>query len=266
MSLAYSCRVGLELLRVGGDRGVAGRAHPAAQPADDRRRLVRAEVDAAPRRGSGRGARANPRPSRPPGIVPPTASRSRRTPPIESRSAVASTSDGEIERGIDGNSAVAGFSMTTAPPACFTCQAPADPSLPVPVRITAVRPGPNAVAAVSSRRSTEGATLPGRAGRRRSSPPSISTSRFDGTTKMTPSSSAADSSTTLIGRAEWRAEDLAEVARSARVQVLGDDDRGREVRRQAGDDARQRLDPARGGTDDDELRFGRRMLPHRTAF
>ena len=135
-------RVGLELLRVAGERRVARRAHPAAQPADDRRGLVGAEVDAAPLPDPVEQGRELAGPRDPSGAVPPAASRSRRTAPIESRSAVASTSDGEIERGIDGNIAVAGFSMTTAPPACLTCHAPADPSLPLPVRITAVRPGP----------------------------------------------------------------------------------------------------------------------------
>ena len=80
---------------------------------------------------------------------------------MESTSAVASTRDGGIELGIEGNMAVAGFSMTTAPPAFFTCQAPADPSDPLPVRITAINPGPKAFAALSNSTSIEGATAPG---------------------------------------------------------------------------------------------------------
>ena len=84
--------------------------------------------------------------------------------PIESRSAVASTRDGGIELGIDGNIAVAGFSMTTAPPACFTCQAPEDPSDPEPVRITAMSPGPKTPAALSNSTSMDGATAPALAG------------------------------------------------------------------------------------------------------
>ena len=189
----------------------------------------------------------------------------RRPSPIDSRSAVASTSDGEIERGIDGNRAVAGFSTTTAPPACLTCHAPADPSLPLPVRMTAIRPGPNAAAAVSSSRSTDGAMLPRLAGRRRRSPSTISTRRFDGTTKITPSSSDARLLDDLDRQRRVTGEDLAEVARSTRIEVLRDDDRCREVRGEARDDAGQRLDPAGGGTDDDELRF-HRLLRHHAAF
>ena len=127
------------------------------------------------------------------------------TSPTRSRSALASTSDGEIEPGIDGNIAVAGFSMTTVPPACLTCQAPADPSDPVPVRITAMSRSPYALAALVSRRSTEGAIEPALAGRSRSVPPTTSTILFDGTTKITPSSSGEDSSTILMGRVAWRA-------------------------------------------------------------
>ena len=37
-------------------------------------------------------------------------------------------------------------------------------------------------------------------------------------------------------------EDFAEVARTARIEVLGDDNRGRKVGRKAGDDAGQRLE------------------------
>ena len=83
---------------------------------------------------------------------------------------------------------------------------------------------------------------------------------------MTPSSRAAVSSTTLIGSVGVAGEDLAEVARPARIEVLGDDDRGREVRGQAGDHARQGLDPARGRADDDELGLGRLLLCHDAAF
>ncbi len=80
--------------------------------------------------------------------------------PIESRSAVASTREGGIELGIEGNIAVAGFSITTAPPAFFTCQTPAEPSEPLPVRITAMSPGPKTLAALSKSTSMEGATAP----------------------------------------------------------------------------------------------------------
>ena len=205
---------------------------------------------------------AKSRPSRPFGAAPPAARRLLTTSAIESRSAVSSTSDGEIERGIDGNSAVAGFSTTTAPPACLTCQAPAAPSWPDPVRMTATRPDPNAAAAVSSSRSTDGATLPRLAGRRRSSPSTISTRWFDGTTKMTPSSSAAVSFDDLDGQRRVAGQDLAQVTRSARVQVLGDDDRCRKILGKAGNDAGERLDAACGGADDDKLRSGRRLRPH----
>ena len=50
-------------------------------------------------------------------------------------------------------------------------------------------------------------------------------------------------------------QDLAEMARPAGVQVLGDDDRGREVRWEACDDPGEGFDPARGGPDDYKLRF-----------
>ena len=160
-------RVGLESLGVIGQGGMPGRAHPAAEPADDRGRLVRAK--SIPLRSRIRSSSASKsRPSRPAGAAPPAASRSCRS--LAQRVEIGRRVD-ERRRdrpGIDGNSAVAGFSMTTAPPACLTCHAPAEPSVPLPVRITAVRPGPYAAAAVSSRRSTDGATLPGRAGRRRS--------------------------------------------------------------------------------------------------
>ena len=219
-----------------------------------------------PLRSRIRSSRApNSRASRPRGVLPPAASSSRMTPPRESRSAVASTSDGEIDRGIDGKRAVAGFSMTTAPPAFLTCHAPAEPSVPVPVRITAMSPAPNAAAAVSRRRSIDGAMWPGRAGRRRSSPSSISTRRFEGTTKITPASRAADSSTTLTGSEVWRARIVAEVAGPPRVEVLGDDDRCREVGGQAGHHAREGFDPARGRADDDELCLRRGVPPHRGA-
>ena len=44
------------------------------------------------------------------------------------------------------------------------------------------------------------------------------------------------------GEGRVAVEDLAEMARPPRIEVLGDDDRRPEVGRQPGDDARQRLD------------------------
>ena len=70
------------------------------------------------------------------------------------------------------------------------------------------------VSADSSRRSIEGATLPGVAGRSRSWPSTNSTSRFGGATKIAPSSSGADSSTTLIGRLARRRQAMGELCRS----------------------------------------------------
>ena len=134
-------RVALQLLRVAGKRGAPRCAHPAPQSPVDGRGLVGAEVDAAPLPdavqqlgvllalravGRRRGRRQEVAQDRPDAV----------------EVGVASTSDGGIERGIEGNIAVAGFSMTTAPPACLTCHAPAAPSLPLPVRMTAVSPGP----------------------------------------------------------------------------------------------------------------------------
>ena len=110
------------------------------------------------------------------------ASRPTRTSPIESMSAFASTTAGETDPGIEENRAVAGFSTTTVPPACLTCHAPDDPSDPVPVRMTAMRRSPNVLAALDSRRSTDGAIAPGFAGRSRGIPSTISMSRSDGTT------------------------------------------------------------------------------------
>ena len=124
--------------------------------------------------------------------------------PSESRSAFASTTDGDTDAGIDANMAVSGFSMTTVPPACFTSQAPADPSDPVPVRTTATTRSPWVLAALVNRRSIDGAIAPRRAGRSRSPSSVTSTRRFAGTTKMTPSSSGVVPSMTLIGRAVCR--------------------------------------------------------------
>ena len=56
------------------------------------------------------------------------------------------------------------------------------------------------------------------------------------------------------------------MARPARIEVLGDDDRRREVRGQTGDHARQGLDPPGGRADDDELGLGRLLLNHDAAF
>ena len=51
------------------------------------------------------------------------------------------------------------------------------------------------------------------------------------------------------------------MARPPRVEMLGDDDRSRQVGGQVGDEPRQRLDPAGRGADDDELGSVVRMPP-----
>ena len=90
----------------------------------------------------------------------------------------------------------------------------------------------------------------------------ISTSRFDGTTKMTPSSSAVASSTILIGSVEWRARIsprwLGRRGSRCWAMTIG----AGKSRRQVGHDPRQRLDPARGRADDDELRPLSVPFPH----
>lgn len=50
-------------------------------------------------------------------------------------------------------------------------------------------------------------------------------------------------------------EDLLEVARSTRVKMLGDDHRGRERLIEPADEDAERVDAARGGSDDDDLRY-----------
>ena len=60
-------------------------------------------------------------------------------------------------------------------------------------------------------------------------------------------------------QAERRPQDLAEVADPGRVEVLGDDDRRREIGGQGRDELRERLDAAGGGADDDEILAGRRI-------
>ena len=66
-------------------------------------------------------------------------------------------------------------------------------------------PGPKTSAALSNKTSMEGATEPALAALSRRCPWLISTSRFEGTTKITPSSSASRSSTTRTGNVVWRA-------------------------------------------------------------
>ena len=157
------------------------------------------------------------------------------------------------------------FSMTTAPPACLTFQAPAEPSEPVPVRLTAISRSLNALAAVERNRSIDGAIAPASAGRRRRVSPATSTNRFDGATKMTPSSRSAP----VLGHPDReqgvKAEDLGQVARSVRIEMLRDDDRRRKVGGQLGDDPRERLDPAGRRADRDELRSTVRGDPRRHA-
>ena len=70
----------------------------------------------------------------------------------------------------------------------------------------------------------------------------------------------------LDGQGGVTGQDLAQMTRSARVQVLGDDHRRRKIRRKAAHDPGQRLDAAGGGADDDKLRFGCRLRPHDAAF
>ena len=70
----------------------------------------------------------------------------------------------------------------------------------------------------------------------------------------------------LDGQRRVSREDLAEMARPPRIEVLRDEDRRPKVGGQARDDRGQRLDPTRGGPDDDELRLGRLLLNHDAAF
>src|SRR5919108_410838 len=61
-----------------------------------------------------------------------------------SRCAMTSTVLGASDFGIEGYEAVSGFWMTTVPPAALTSRAPAAPSDPLPVRITAISRSPQA--------------------------------------------------------------------------------------------------------------------------
>ena len=61
-----------------------------------------------------------------------------------------STIDVAIDCGIPGYDAVSGFWITIVPPAALTARAPIAPSVPVPVRITAMSPSPYACAALSN--------------------------------------------------------------------------------------------------------------------
>src|SRR4051794_19927040 len=51
-------------------------------------------------------------------------------------------------------------------------------------------------------------------------------------------------------------KDLAEVALAARIEMLSDDDRGRKVAGEGGDKGQQRVDTARGRSDDHQAREG----------
>ena len=75
---------------------------------------------------------------------------------MRSRSATISTVVGASDAGMDGNDAVAGFSITTVPPAAFTACAPEAPSDPLPVRITAMSRSAKTSAAELNSRSTDG--------------------------------------------------------------------------------------------------------------
>ena len=140
---------------------------------------------------------------------------------------VASTSDGETEAGIEGNTAVARV---------LDDHGAAGP-LDVPRPGRSVRPGAGqddrderARRRLFGRareqqidRWRDRAARPAAAGRL---PPTISTSRFERDHVDVAVVAARPSpSTTRIGRRRVAFEDLGEVARSARVEVLGDDDR-----------------------------------------
>lgn len=77
-----------------------------------------------------------------------------------------STVVGASERGMEGYAAVAGSWITTVPPAAFTARAPAVPSEPLPVRITAMRRSPKIAAALLKSRSTDGLERPWSSARR----------------------------------------------------------------------------------------------------
>jgi hypothetical protein len=193
----------------------------------------------------------------------PAASNSHKTDPIESRSAVASTRDGAIELGIDGNIAVAGFSITTAPPA----------SLDVPGSGRSVGP-----AAGEDHRDEPGTEDVGCAleqdvdgGRDRA-----------GHGRVEPQVALADLHEPVGGNDENHAvlqrlalldhthrqrcvagEDLVQMTGPARVEMLGDDDRRRKVGRQARNDTRERLDAPSRRADHDELGLpGDRLTRH----
>ena len=128
------------------------------------------------------------------------------TPAMESRSALASTSDGETEAGhrwehrgfrvLDDHRPARLLDVPRSGRAVdFRSQ-----SGSTAVRSLAVDPWRHFL----SRRSIDGAIVPRFGRRRRSWSSTISTSRLDGMTKITPSSSAADVSVTRIGRLAWR--------------------------------------------------------------
>ncbi len=71
-----------------------------------------------------------------------------------------STVVGASDCGIAGKEAVAGFWMITVPPAWLTARAPAAPSEPMPVRMTAISRSPYPSAAVPSSRSIDGLGRP----------------------------------------------------------------------------------------------------------
>ncbi len=217
-----------------------------SQAADDGGRLVGAEVDPAPI------ADAVEQPAE--GVVVDRARAGRSmtwrmptmTLPRASRSAVASTSDGDTEAGIDANMAVSGFSTTTVPPACFTFQAPADPSDPVPVRTTAMTRSPWVLGCAREQE------VDGRRDRSASGGPKPQPVLGDldeavrGDDEDDAVLEPCDPVDDRDRQDSVALQDLGQVARPPGVKVLGDDDRGWEIRRQVGDHARQRLDPARG--------------------
>ena len=71
--------------------------------------------------------------------------------------------------------------MITVPPAFLTSTAPAAPSEPEPVKITAIS-ARRRLAAVESSKSTEGRGRPSWSSSRQTSPSWIATWRFEGTT------------------------------------------------------------------------------------
>ena len=126
--------------------------------------------------------------------------------------------------------AVAGSSMTTAPPAFLTCQAPADPSEPLPVRITAMSPGPKTPAALSNSTSMDGATEPGLAGAK----PQLAVADLHQPVGGNDEDDAVLQRLPLLdhsnGQRRVAGEDLVQMAGAAWIEMLRDHDRRREVR------------------------------------